>query len=147
MNLRVKKKLHDFCDRVSFMVLETEGKIDPVNSQILRLKYENRRLSCAQIGRLIDPPMSAQGVHQRMVSGQIKQAIVRLDEDVITAIKNLQIRAVNVVEKSLETSDLKLALSAAKLILEPILQNSSQLVPETPVDQELIFEITEAPTA
>lgn len=110
-----------------------DGKIEELSDldkEILRLKYTNRKLSYKQIGQLLPKPLSLQAVHQRLNKPQMKKHWALLEEDIIWQIKNAQKKALIVILNTLNSRDPKLAFQAAKTILEPILANCPDLLPE-----------------
>ena len=119
-------------------------ELDIIDQEILRLKYINRKLTLTEIGKLLTKPMSPQAVSLRINKPKFKAYWEQLERDVIWEIKNAQQRAMQIILKSLNSNDERLAFQAAKTLIDPILQNCPQLLPEILNEEILEFEVIDA---
>lgn len=104
-------------------------KLDPVDKEILILKRTSPKLSLEAIGKLLKTPISKQRVHQRMAHKRFKHVWDLLDNDVITIMKQSQIRALHVLLNNLSNPDAKVAVKCAMFLLQPIVDRCDGLLP------------------
>jgi len=118
--------------------------LNAVDKEILRLKYTNRALTLTQIGNLLPTPISKVAVHYRTKKPKFKQIWDRLEQDVIWQLKEAQNKAITVILKTLHSKDEKLAFQAARTLIQPILENCPQLLPEIMGNEILEWDISDA---
>ena len=127
------------------MSFETIEGLDAIDKEILRLKYMNRKLSYREIGQLLPEPITLQAVHSRFKKAKMQKQWMMLEKDVIIQLKDLQFKAIEIVRETLEGDDKKQAFQAAKMVLEPIIQNAPSYLPKELVQSDLEFELSDAP--
>lgn len=120
-----------------------KDELDDTDKEILRLKYTNRKLGVRQIGKLLTKPLSHGAVNVRMNKSKFKTYWDQLERDIILQIKEAQTEAMNVILQTLRSKDQKLKFQAAKTIIEPILANCPQLLPEMINTEDLEWDISE----
>ena len=113
--------------------------IDEIDKAIITLKLQNRNLSLYQISQLLPKKMCKQAVHQRMQKPRFKAAWDSLELDVMFKLKDLQHKAVKVMEETLNSPDQRLRFQAAREILQKILIDSDGLLPDKVEDAMLEF--------
>lgn len=116
-----------------------KAEIDEIDKQIIRLKLANRKLSMADIGKILPKPMSKQAVSNRMKKTAFANAWNMLEMDVMDQLKELQFKAVKVMKQTLESNDQKLRYYAARDLLHRTLVDSDGLLPDRVEDTILEF--------
>jgi hypothetical protein len=98
--------------------VELVQRLDQVDRAIVKLKYENRALSYAQIGKLLEPPISKQSVERRVNEHGLKELVAALEGDVVAKFKAHQHAAVQVVANTMTGANKSwLAFNAATFFL------------------------------
>ncbi len=135
-------------------VNETLAQLDHVDRAIVKLKYENRNLSYAQIGKLLEPSISKQAVETRInkvrrdANGAeycLKTVLGALEGDVVAAFKSHQHAAVQVIARTMTGANKSwLQYQAATYFLDG-LKNSKLSHPDALEVDEVLFIDPNAP--
>jgi len=113
--------------------------LDQVDREIVRLKYTNRGLSNAQIGKLLVPPISKQAIQKRVTDHGLNFVLEQLGGDVVSSYKSHQATAVSVVAKTMTGHQTSwLAYQAATFFLQGVI-NSKLAEPDVPDIDDVVF--------
>lgn len=120
--------------------------LDPIDREIVKLKYENPNLTYAQIGQLIPTKrLSKQAVNKRIKKHHLKEALDLVQGDIVQLYRTNQARAVEILRLTMEGENTSyLRYQAARDFLSGILHSPLAAPPPTEVS-DLIFDDPNAP--
>jgi hypothetical protein len=122
----------------AFTALDAKGKT------IVKLKLSHPTANYADLGRLMDPPISRQAIYEHIsTKPQIQQCIDIVEMDAVRGIQSLYPLAIVNLRTLLLSKDESVKADITKFVLKKV-ADSDQVLPDRLDDSELEFIYTDA---